>query len=90
MKDLVNHRIKFSEDPMVAKINYRDFHKVYEAVNSNQIKEVVGVFLTNKLHPLLAAAKSKGLLNYLNENSSLIRYEHIGYEIEKAKLKELK
>lgn len=60
----------------------RNFDNVYKTISEKHISNVIGVFLTNKLHPLLNIAK-KRLFEILNGNIRRIEYKQMGFKVSK-------
>lgn len=78
VKDLTERKIKFGKGAEF--VTERNYHKVFENINEKKIEKVVGVFLTNDLHPILNLNK-KGLFEILNNNTRGIVYKQFGFVI---------
>ncbi len=85
MVDLVEDTLHFSDG--AEKSKFRSFDVVYNAINSNSIHNIEGVFLTNDLHALLQSRHSE-VLDLLNNNARGIKYKQMGFKI--ANLFEIK
>jgi hypothetical protein len=70
MDDLMSHRINYPDD--ARNCDCRDFKKLYKAYTAQSISRINGVFLTNKLHPLISDA----VLDLMNAAYGRIRYSH--------------
>lgn len=78
-KDISEGIISYPKNAI--KYKHRSFDKIYEAFASpkeKHITKIAGVFLANKLHPLLVA-KSADLLKVLSANNRGITYKHMEY-----------
>lgn len=80
IKDLIEGKISFGKGAEF--VTERNYHKVFENIHENRIKNVIGVFLTNDLHPILNL-KKKNLFEILNNNSRGIVYKQLGFVITK-------
>ena len=80
IKDLVEGKINFGKGAEF--VTERNYNKVFENIHENRIEKVVGVFLTNDLHPILNLNK-KALFDILNNNTRGIFYKQLGFIITK-------
>ena len=78
IKDLVENSLQFAQG--AEKSIYRSFRIVYDAISSNSIKNVVGVFLTNDLHTIIKLGGAQ-LFSLLNNNTRGIEYKQMGFKI---------
>ncbi len=78
MVDLVNHTFHFSEG--AGKSNIRGFDVLYEAINSDSIHRILGVFLTNDLHTILQVRYAE-VFKLLNNNTRGIKYKQMGFKV---------
>ncbi len=78
MKDLVDHVFHFSEG--AENSNFRSFNSIFDAVNSDSIHHIDGVFLTNDLHPILKQQTAE-VFELLNNNKRGIKYRQMGFKI---------
>lgn len=74
IKDIVDHKINFVKG--ADKINFRNYSIFYNAVISNNIHRVKGVFLANFFHPLISNNK-EAILEILNQNKRNLEYSHL-------------
>jgi hypothetical protein len=83
-QDIADGIIRYPEDAVNCK--FRSFDKVYDAFSGrieNKVEKIVGVFLTNKLHPLIDADRD-ALLAIMNDNHRGISYKQMKYDDEKV------
>lgn len=76
MLDVIEHTFDFSDGAEKSKI--RSFDALYEAINSNSIHNIEGVFLTNNFHALLKSRSSE-VFELLNDNTRGIKYRQMGF-----------
>ena len=78
MLDVIEHTFDFSDG--ASKSKFRSFDALYDAINSNSIHNIEGVFLTNDLHALLKSSSSE-VFELLNNNARGIKYKQMGFKI---------
>lgn len=78
MLDVIERTFNFSDG--AEKSKFRSFDALYDAINSNSIHNIEGVFLTNDLHTLLQSCSSE-VFKLLNNNTRGIKYRQMGFKI---------
>lgn len=78
IKDLSEQKLHFAKG--ADKSIYRSFKTVYDAISSESINKVVGVFLTNDLHAIIKIGREE-VFTLLNHNTRRIEYKQMGYKI---------